>query len=168
MWVLTTTRFMLTFFILWGFFSRRGVCESYDLIHWQLQLLWLQWHWVERWVGRKEVTKVIPRKQVTQTLNSFLSHYTDLSHRYFNSICFTILIFFFFLFLFLSMVKDEHGIEKISQTFTCQSGRPTLSKVTNKEASSPVPQSDPSWVFNGWDHRGINLHCLLMLLQFLH
>lgn len=50
-------------------FSRGSVCESHDLIHRQLQLLGLQRHWVERWVGWEEVTKVNPRKQVTQTLH---------------------------------------------------------------------------------------------------
>lgn len=43
---------------------RGGVCESHDLIHRQLQLLRLQWHWIERWMGWEEIAQVIQRKQV--------------------------------------------------------------------------------------------------------
>lgn len=56
----------------------------------------------------------------------------------------------------ISVTQDEHGIEKISQTLTCQSGGPALPTATNEEASGSFSQSDTSGVFNGWDHRGMS------------
>lgn len=65
---------------------------------------------------------------------------------------------------YIFVSKDEHGIEKISQTVTRQSGRPAVAAVTNKEASSSISQSDTSRVFYGWNHRGmicrICINCL--------
>lgn len=69
--------------------------------------------------------------------------------------------------MYLFVSKDELGITKISQTFTCQSGRPTVATITDKEASSSVSESDTSRVFYGWAHRGINLHHLLMIVSEL-
>lgn len=162
------TGLKLTSPVLWIFVSRGGVCESHDLVHWQLQLLWLQWHWAERWVGWEEVTEVIPRKQVTpnsacQELYKWTSNRPELHQlknchvskrrkkRWLN------------VWIFVS--KDEHGIEKIPQTFTRQSGRPTIAAVADEEASSSVSESDSSRVFNGWHHRGKNL---LVILSYLN